>query len=191
MISRRLALGAAGLTLLLAACQTPAPPPRALPEDGSIDLLTLLRARPEHSRFVNALVVSGQASRIGRANGAATLFVPTNEALNGLPAQLLALLDNPPASPTAEQRALAASLVNANAAWGALRLDDMVARHSRVVTWDRGRLLVTPTGTQGANLVREGVPVTAGRAPVTITRMGIRASDGVYHVTSGALLPGV
>lgn len=183
VISRRLALGAGGLALLLGACQSAAPP-RALPEDGTIDLLTLLRGQPEHSRFMNALAISGQASRIGRQNGAVTLFVPTNAALDSLPADLRALLDSPPSSPTPEQRARAAALVNANAAWNMLRTPDIQARNGRINTWDRGRLTVTPTGPRSATVAREG-----GRS-VTITRADVLASDGVFHVTSGFIQPG-
>ncbi|MGG5811159.1 fasciclin domain-containing protein [Falsiroseomonas sp. CW058] len=189
MISRRLALGAGGLTLLLAACQTPAPP-RVIPEDGTIDILTLLRSKPEHSRFVNALVVSGQTSRLGRANGAVTLFAPTNEALAGLPAPLLAVLDNPPANPSAEQRAAAAQLVNANAAWNLLRLNEIQARRGQVNTWDRGRVLVTPTGPRTANVVRDGAPVQPNRGAVAITRADVLASDGIFHITNAPILPG-
>lgn len=187
MIPRRLALGAGGL-LLLAGCQAPQAP-RALPEDGSVDLLSLLRDKPEHRRFVNALVLSGQAGRIGRQQGAVTLFAPTNEALNSLPPDLLALLDNPPATPTPEQRARAAALVNANAAFGLLRLADIQARRGQVVTWDRGRLQVTPTGPRSATLQREGVQQVGGRPQVTITRADVLASDGVFHVTSAPVLP--
>ena len=187
-IPRRLALGIGGL-LMLAACQAPNAP-RNLPEDGSIDLLSLLRGKPEHRRFVNALTVSGQASRLGRQNGAATLFVPTNEALNGLPADLLALLDNPPANPSADQRARATTLVNANAAFGLLRMADIQARRGQVVTWDRGRLQVNPTGQRTATVVREGAASQPGRAAVTISRADVLASDGVYHVTTAPVLPG-
>lgn len=188
MVSRRLALGAAGL-VLLTACQTPNQAPRVLPEDGTIDLLTLLRDKPEHSRFVNALVISGQASRIGRQNGAVTLFVPTNEALNTLPADLRALLDSPPANPTPEQRAAAARLVNANAAFGLLRLSDIEPRRGQVVTWDRGRLQVNRTGPRTATVVREGVPPQPGRPTIAISRGDVLASDGVYHVTTAPVLP--
>lgn len=191
MISRRLALGAAGLTLLLAACQTPAPPPRRLPEDGTIDLMSLLRDKPEHSRFVNALTVSGLASRLGRQNGAVTLFVPTNEAFNGLPAETLALLDNPPANPTPEQQQRAARLVQANAAWGLLRLQDIQPRRGQIVTWDRGRLQVSQTGPRAATVVREGSPAQANRPPVAITRADVLASDGVFHVTNAPVLPAI
>ncbi len=184
-ISRRHAIGAAGL-LMLAACE--APRPRVLPEDGSIDLLTLLRDKPEHRRFVNALVLSGQNSRLGRQNGAVTLFVPTNEALNTLPADLLALLDSPPANPTSAQRERAAALVNANAAFGLLRLVDIQARRGQVVTWDRGRLQINPTGARTATVVREGVPPQPGRPTIAITRADVLASDGVYHVTSSPVL---
>ena len=186
-ISRRLALGAGGLALL-AACQTP---PRPQPEDGSIDLMTLLRDKPEHRRFVNALTLSGEASRIGRQNGAVTLFVPTNEALNGLPPDLLALLDNPPANPTPEQRARAAALVRANAAFGLLRLADIEPRRGQVVTWDRGRVQVRQTGPRTATVVREGAPAQSGRPPVAITRADVLASDGVLHVTSAPIMPSI
>lgn len=186
-LSRRHALGAGGL-LLLAACQSP---PRALPEDGTIDLLSLLRDKPEHRRFLNAITLSGQAGRIGRQNGAVTLFVPTNEALNTLPADLLALLDSPPSNPTPAQRERAAQLVNANAAFGLLRLADIQPRRGQVVTWDRARVQVNQTGTRTATVVRDGVPPAPGRPTIAITRADVLASDGVYHVTSSPILPGV
>jgi uncharacterized surface protein with fasciclin (FAS1) repeats len=179
---------AAGLTLLFAGCQA-APGTRAVPEDGTIDLLALLRSKPEHSRYLAALQGSGLASRVGRANGAVTLFVPTNDALNSLPAETLALLDRPPVQPSAAQRAALVALVQANAAWGLLRLQDIAPRNGRIVTWDRARLQVTQLGPRTANLVREGSPVQPGRAPVTITRADVLASDGVYHVTSGFIMP--
>lgn len=185
-ISRRLALGTVGLALL-AACQTP---PR-LPEDGTIDLLSLLRDKPEHRRFVNALVLSGQSGRIGIRNGAVTLFVPTNEALNGLPADFRAVLDNPPASPTDDQRQRAAALVNANAAFGLLRLADIQPRNGQVQTWDRGRIQVNRTGDRTATIVRQGVPPQPGAPTIAITRADVLASDGVFHVTSSPILPGV
>ncbi|NKC34493.1 fasciclin domain-containing protein [Falsiroseomonas selenitidurans] len=189
VISRRHALSAGGLALLLAACQPGLVPPRLLPEDGTIDLLTLLRGKPEHSRFANALAVSGATSRLGLRSGAVTLFVPTNEGMNGLPAPVLALLDNPPASPTAAQRALVEPLVYANAAWALLRFQDIQARRNQVVTWDRARLQITPTGGRTATMVREGVTPVAGRPPVTITRGDVLAADGVFHVTSAPILP--
>ncbi len=185
MITRRLALGAGGLTLLLAACSTPPQRPRVLPEDGTVDLLTLLRDKPEHSRFANALVLSGQNARLGRTGGAATLFVPTNQSLDSLPADFRAALDNPPANPSPELRQRAVALVNANAAWGMLRLADIQARRGAVNTWDRGRLTVTPTGPRSATVAREG----AGGG-IAITRADVLASDGVYHVTSAPVLPG-
>jgi uncharacterized surface protein with fasciclin (FAS1) repeats len=188
LISRRLALGAGGLALLLSACQTAAPPPRRLPENGTIDLLSLLRDKPEHSRFVNAIVLSGQDARLGRREGAVTLFAPTNEALNALPADFRAALDNPPANPSPELRARAAALVNANAAFGLLRLPDIEARRGQVNTWDRARLRVTPTGPRAATVAREGAPA-AGQ--VAITRSDVLASDGVFHVTNAPILPGV
>jgi uncharacterized surface protein with fasciclin (FAS1) repeats len=190
VISRRLALGFGGLALL-AACQTPPVAPRVLPEDGTIDLVSLLRDKPEHRRFVNALVVSGQTSRLNRQGGAVTLFVPTNDSLNGLPADLLALLDNPPQNPTPEQRARAATLVNANAAFGLLRLADIQPRRGQVVTWDRGRIQVNQTGARTATIVREGVPPQPGRPVIAITRGDVLASDGVYHVTSSPILPAI
>ena len=186
-ISRRLALGAGGLALL-AACQAP---PRALPEDGTIDLLSLLRDKPEHRRFLNALVTSGQAGRVGIRHGAVTLFVPTNEALNGLPADFRAVLDNPPANPTDEQRQRAAALVNANAAFGLLRLADIQPRNGQVQTWDRGRIQVNRTGDRTATIVRQGVPPQPGAPTIAITRADVLASDGVFHVTSSPILPGV
>lgn len=175
--------------LLLSACQAPTGP-RVLPEDGTIDLLTLLRDKPEHRRFVSALTLSGQTGRIGRQNGAVTLFVPTNEALGTLPADFLALLDNPPANPTPEQRARAAQLVNANAAFGLLRLGDIQPRHGQVQTWDRGRIRVNQTGPRSATIVRDGVPPQPGRPAIAITRADVLASDGVFHVTSSPILPG-
>ncbi len=184
MISRRHALGAGGLTLLLAACSTPQPV-RRVPEDGTIDLLTLLRSKPEHSRYVAALTISGGASRLGRQNGASTLFAPTNDSLNSLPAPVLALLDNPPAQPTEAQRQLITPLVFANAAFGMLRLVDIAARRNTIVTWDRARLVVTPSGDRAARLAREGATPVAAAAPVAIVRGDVLASDGVIHVTNG------
>jgi hypothetical protein len=186
--SRRLVLGAAGLGLL-AACE--APRPRAIAEDGTFDLLTMLRDKPEHRRFLNAILLSGQAGRIGAQNGAVTLFVPTNEALNSLPADMLALLDNPPSNPTPEQRQRAATLVNANAAFGLLRLSDIQPRHGRVQTWDRARLQVTQTGPRTATIVRAGVPPQPGRPAIAITRGDVLGSDGVFHVTSSPILPAI
>ena len=188
-MTRRLAFGAAALGLL-AACQ-PGAGPRVVAEDGTFDLLTMLRDKPEHRRFLNAILVSGQASRIGAQNGAVTLFVPTNEALNGLPADLLALLDNPPSSPTPEQRQRAAALVNANAAFGMLRLADIQPRFGRVQTWDQGRIQVTQTGQRSATIVRNGVPPQPGRPAIAITRADVLGSDGVFHVTSSPILPAI
>jgi hypothetical protein len=181
LIPRRLALGAGGLALL-AACSGP----RVLSEDGSVDLLTMLRDKPEHRRFVNAITVAGLAGRVGRPNGAVTLFVPTDEGMGALPADLLRLLDSPPSSPTPEQRAAVARIVNANAAFGLLRLDDFEPRRNQVVTWDRGRVQVTRTGPRTGTVVREGAPAAR---PVTITRGDILGSDGVYHVTSAPVVP--
>jgi uncharacterized surface protein with fasciclin (FAS1) repeats len=184
-MTRRFALASGGL-LLLAGCQAARGP---LPENGSIDLLTLLRDKPEHRRFVNAITASGLSPRIGRQSGAVTLFAPTNEAMASLPADLLALMDNPPSSPTEAQRARLATLVNANAAFGLLRLADIQARQGRVATWDRGRLQVNQTGARTATIVRDGVPPVPGRPVIAITRGDVLASDGVFHVTSSPILP--
>jgi hypothetical protein len=178
-ISRRLALGAGGLSLL-AACG----PQRALTEDGTEDLLTLLRGRPEHSRFLGAMQVAGLTGRVGRPNGAVTLFVPTNEGFAGLGAEIIRLFDSPPSAPTADQRALAARFVNANAAFGLLRLDDLEARRGEIVTWDRGQVRITRTGPRTGTMQRQG-----GGGAVTITRGDILASDGVYHVTNSPVVP--
>jgi hypothetical protein len=118
-----------------------------------------------------------------------TLFVPTNEALNALPRDLLALLDSPPSNPSAEQRARAAQLVNANAAFGLLRLADIQARRGQIVTWDRGRVQVNATGQRTATVVRDGVPPGPMRPVIAITRADVLASDGVFHVTSSPILP--
>ncbi len=182
MISRRQTLAAGGLLLVTACAPTPAPVTRPPAEDGTVDMMTLLRSKPEHRRFVNALVGSGLSSRIGRENGAVTLFAPTNEAFNGLPAPVLALLDNLPAQPTEEQRQALAALVGANAAWGFLRTPDLAARQGNIVTWDRGRVQVTPTGPRQARVVREG-----SQRPVQVTRADVLASDGVFHVTESVI----
>ncbi len=189
MIARRHAIGAGGLALLLAACQTPVVQ-RALPEDGTIDLLTLLGSKPEHRRFAAALALANAQPRLGLRSGAVTLFAPVNEGFDGLPAPLLALLDNPPATTTEAQRALVQPIVFANAAFGLLRFQDIAARRNTVVTWDRARLRVQPTGSRTATLAREGVTLAAGRAPVSITRGDVLAADGVFHVTNAPVLPG-
>jgi hypothetical protein len=178
-ISRRLVLGAGGLSLL-AACA----PQRTLTEDGTVDLLTLLRGRPEHSRYLGAMQVAGLTGRVGRQNGAVTLFVPTNEGFVGLGAELIRLFDSPPSSPTADQRAIAARIVNANAAFGLLRLDDLEARRGQIVTWDRGQVQITRTGPRTGTIQRPG-----GGGAVTIVRGDILASDGVYHVTNSPVVP--
>jgi uncharacterized surface protein with fasciclin (FAS1) repeats len=176
------ALGGLGL---LAACAGP----RNLPEDGSIDMLTLLRDKPEHRRFVNAVAASGQQSRIGRQVGAVTLFVPTNEAFNGLPPDILVVLDSSSPNPTPAQRQAIEAIVRANAAFGLLRLADIQARRGQVQTWDRGRLQVNQTGPRTATVVREGVPPAPGRPTIAILRADILASDGIIHVTSSPIVP--
>lgn len=189
MITRRFAISLGGAALLLG-CQAPNAP-RSVAEDGTFPLLSLLRDRPEYSRFLAALEASGLGSRLGGASGAVTLFVPVNDAFTGLPPDLLAILDRPGAQIDAAQRARVTALVQANAAWGLLRLQDIQPRNGRVVTWDRARLQVTQLGPRNANLVREGQPVVAGRAPVAITRADVLAADGVLHITNGLVLPSV
>ena len=98
---------------------------------------------------------------------------------------MLALLDNPPAQPTEAQRQLITPLVFANAAFGMLRLVDIAARRNTIVTWDRARLVVTPSGDRAARLAREGATPVAAAAPVAIVRGDVLASDGVIHVTNG------
>ncbi len=183
-LPRRLAL--IGGLALLAACDTR----RQITEDGSFDLLVLLGDKPEYRRFLNAITLSGLGERFGRRQGAVTLFVPVNQALDTLPADVRALLDSPPGSPSAEQRARAAALVNANAAFGLLRLRDIQARRGQVVTWDRGQLQINQTGPRTATVVREGAPPTPGRPTIAITRGDILAADGVMHLTSSPILPG-
>lgn len=181
---RRAAFAAGGL-LLLAACEAP----RRITEDGRFPLAALLGDKPEYRRFLNAIQLSGLNGRLEGREGAVTLFVPTNAALDALPADFRALLDNPPANPTAEQRARAAALVNANAAFGLLRLADIQARRGLVVTWDRARLQVVQTGPQTATVVREGAPPTPGRPTIAIQRANLLASNGVIHVTTAPILP--
>jgi len=188
VISRRLALIAAGTTLL-AACEA-ARAPRILPEDGTIRLLDLLADKPEYSRFLKAIEISGLGQRLGGASGAVTLFVPTNEGFDALPAELRAVLDGR-AEPDAAQRTQIIALVQANAAWGQLRLEDIRPRNGRVVTWDRARLQVTQLGPRNANLVREGQPVRPAGAPASILRADVLAADGVFHVTNTPVLPAI
>jgi len=183
-LPRRLAL--LGGLALLAACETRRP----ITEDGSFELTVLLGDRPEYRRFLNAINLSGLGDRLGRRQGGVTLFVPTNQALDTLPADFRALLDNPPGSPTAEQRARAAALVSANAAYGLLRLPDIQNRRGQVTTWDRGQLQVNLTGARTATVVREGAPPTPGRPTIAITRGDILAADGIMHVTSSPILAG-
>ncbi len=183
MISRRSALGTGGLLLALAACTTPQTPPRReITEDGAYDLLTVLGSKPEHSRFLNALTGSGLAQRLGRQNGPVTLFAPVNDGFANLPPEMLALLDNPRAEPTAQQRQALAALVSANAAYGSLRTPDIAARRGQVTTWDRGRLQITQTGPRQAQVQRQGSP-----RGVQITRADILASDGVIHVVNAPI----
>lgn len=181
---RRAALAAGGL-LLLTACEAP----RRITEDGRFPLAALLGDKPEYRRFLNAIRIAGLEGRLEGREGAVTLFVPTNAALDALPADFRALLDNPPATPSAEQRARAAALVNANAAFGLLRLADIQARRGLVVTWDRARLQVVQTGAQTATLVREGAPPVPGRPTIAIERANLLASNGVIHVTTAPVLP--
>jgi uncharacterized surface protein with fasciclin (FAS1) repeats len=190
VITRRLAFSLAGAALF-AACQQSPPSIRTISEDGSFPLLDLLRDKPEYSRFLAALEASGLTARLGGASGAVTLFVPVNDAFAGLPPDLLAALDRPGTQLDAAQRARITALVQANAAWGLLRLQDIQPRNGRVVTWDRARLQVAQLGPRNANLVREGAPVVAGRAPVAITRADVLARDGVLHITNGLVLPAV
>jgi hypothetical protein len=199
VISRRHLLSAGSAALLLSACTTPpAGPP---PEDGTIDMLTLLRSKPEHRRFMEALNRSGLAQRIGQANGPVTVFAPLDSGWEAVPADLQALLDRPADQLDAAARTRLASAVGSNIAWGHLRLEDFPPRFNTVTTWDGGRVRVAQTGPRVASLRREPpgtAPVTAAAAgsaaassapgrSSAITRGDVLASDGVIHVTSTPL----
>jgi uncharacterized surface protein with fasciclin (FAS1) repeats len=176
------------LPLLLAGCATVIAPSKPLPEDGTIDLMTLLSARPDTKLFTDALKRSGLVERISIANGPATVFAPSDAAIEALPAARRAVLTDNAADKTA-LRAAVGGLV----ASGQLRLESIAVRNGLVNTWTTGQQLRV-TGAPAATAKVQRAVLAEGRSTasgpqVGFTRADILASNGVIHVLDGALVP--
>jgi uncharacterized surface protein with fasciclin (FAS1) repeats len=175
------------LPLLLAGCQSIVAPNKPLPEDGTIDLMTLLSARPDTKIFTAALKRSGLVERITIANGPATVFVPTDAAIEALPAAQRAIFTDS----SADQAALRAA-VGGMIASGQLRLESIAVRNGLLNTWTAGQQLrVTgapaPTAKVQRAVLANGRSTTSG-SQIGFVRPDILASNGVIHVMDGALV---
>ncbi|MBO1074346.1 fasciclin domain-containing protein [Roseomonas marmotae] len=189
MISRRTIMLAGGmLPLLLAACQNLQSPGRPLPEDGTIDLMTLLSARPDTKIFTAALKRSGLDSRITPANGPATVFAPTDAAIQALPADRRSVLTD-----SSTDQAVLRAAVGGLVASGQLRLESIVMRNGLINTWTAGQQLRV-TGAPAPTAKVQRAVLVNGRSSnvgpqVGFVRTDILASNGVIQVLDGALLP--
>jgi uncharacterized surface protein with fasciclin (FAS1) repeats len=182
-------LAGGALPLLLAACGTIAPRSSGpLPEDGTIDILSLLAARPDAKIFNDALKRSGLAERITLANGPATLFVPNDTTIEALPPANRAILTDPKAD-QAKLREAVGSLI----ASGQLRLESIAVRSGQINTWAPGHQLRV-TGAPAPTAKIQRAVLANGRTAVTgpvagFARADILGSNGVIHILDTALLP--
>jgi uncharacterized surface protein with fasciclin (FAS1) repeats len=176
------------LPLLLAGCETIVAPNKPLPEDGTIDLMTLLSARTDTKLFTAALKRSGLVERISIANGPATVFAPTDAAIEALPPARRAVLTDS----SADQAAVRAA-VGGLVASGQLRLESIAVRSGLINTWTAGeQLRVTgapaPTAKVQRAVLANGRSTTIG-PQIGFVKPDILASNGVIHVMDGALVP--
>jgi uncharacterized surface protein with fasciclin (FAS1) repeats len=177
------------LPLLLAGCEAiKAPSNRPLPEDGTIDLMTLLNGLPNAKLFTAAFKRSGLSERVGVANGPVTLFVPTDEVLEALPPARRAILTD-----TATDREPLRAAVGGLSASGQLRLESIAVRQGHVNTWTTGQQLritgaPSPTAKVQRAVLANGRTTVSG-PQVGFVRADILASNGVIHLLDGALLP--
>jgi len=182
-------LAGGALPLLLAACDTIVPRTSGpLPEDGTIDVMSLLSARPDTKIFTDALKRSGLAERITLANGPATLFVPNDTTIEALPPASRAILTDPKAD-QAKLREVVGSLI----ASGQLRLESIAVRNGQINTWAPGHQLRV-TGAPAPTAKIQRAVLANGRSTVTgavagFARADILGNNGVIHILDTALLP--
>jgi uncharacterized surface protein with fasciclin (FAS1) repeats len=189
LISRRSIMFAGGmLPLLLASCATVVNRNTPLPEDGTIDLMTLLEARPDTKLFVAALKRSGLVDRIKPGSGPATLFIPPDVVLEALPPERRAVLTDAAAEPAALRAAIGSMIAS-----GQLRLESIAVRNGAINTWTQNNQLRV-TGAPSPTAKVQRATLANGRTTVTGPQVGfakpdILASNGVIHIMDGALLP--
>jgi uncharacterized surface protein with fasciclin (FAS1) repeats len=181
-------LAGAALPLLLAGCETVLAPSRPLPEDGTIDILSLLNARPDTKIFADALKRSGLAERINIANGPATLFVPNDTTIDALPPASRALLTDPKTDRAKLQEAVGSLIAS-----GQLRLESIAVRNGQINTWAAGHQLRV-TGAPAPTAKIQRAVLANGRTTATgpvagFARADILGSNGVIHILDTALLP--
>lgn len=177
------------LPLLLAGCASIIPAAnKPLPEDGTIDLMTLLNGLPNAKLFTAAFKRSGLSERVGAANGPVTLFVPTDDVLEALPPAQRAILTD-----TATEQAPLRAAVGGLVASGQLRLESIAVRQGHINTWTTNQQLrVTGAPAPTARIQRAVLAngrTTVSGPQVGFARADILASNGVIHLLNGALLP--
>ncbi len=181
-LSRRDALrfGAILPAALAAACTTPPTPRGPLPEDGTIDALTLLGDRPGTGLFIAAMKRAGMDTQIDGRNGIFTLFVPTDAAIEALPPAQKAILTG-----TDVPRLQAA--LKAMIARNSLTLDGIAARSGPINTLAGTQLRVTGRAAAQATVQRVAANGTTMGPAVTFARADVRASNAVIHIVNGVL----
>ena len=190
-LMRPLAAALAATALTLAGCErdapaekAPTPPPAAAPAPTSGDtVLGLTERKAEHTTLISALQTAGMADTLN-GPGPFTLFAPTNEAFEKVPAERREFLTTDAGLP--ELRKLLAYHVVPG------RLD--AARLVERIQAGGGTLPLTTVqgGTLTARVTATGsIELTdAGGGVARVVEADVVGSNGVVHAIDAVALPG-